>query len=71
LIKNGDLVKIMNKNGVAAEEKDFPDMLHGWVIRGSGWLGEYYRSGTTDVKAIVGVQRAVNLTLGFYAKHLW
>jgi len=69
--KNGELVGIMEKNSIAAEAIHFSDMRHGWVTRGAGWLGEYYQSDTTEVNAIIGVQRAVNLTLGFYAKHLW
>lgn len=66
--RNGELVKIIQANGVAAENVDFSDMLHGWVTRGAGWLGTYYQ-GTTDVKATIGVQRAINISLGFYAKH--
>jgi len=69
--KNGELIEIMAKNGIHSETIKFEDQLHGWVIRGSGWLGEYYKPGTTDVKAIIGVQRAVNSSLGFYAKHLY
>jgi len=68
--RNGDLAKIAEKNGVAWDLVDFPKQNHGWVIRGSGWLGSYYERGTTDAKAIIGVKRAVNATLGFYAKHL-
>ena len=68
--KNGELTKIAEANGVPWETIDFKDQMHGWVIRGSGWLGSYYENDTTDVRAIIGVQRAVNAALGFYAKHL-
>lgn len=69
--KNGELIKIMADNGISSETLIFEDQNHGWMIRGSGWLGNYYQKGTTDQKAIIGVQRAVNASLGFYAKHLY
>lgn len=40
------------------------------MTRSAGWLGKYYEAGSDQIKAAVGVQRAVNASLGFYAKHL-
>lgn len=68
--RNGELTALADANGIAWETIDFKEQMHGWVTRGSGWLGQYYEKGTTDVKAIIGVKRAVNAALGFYAKYL-
>lgn len=71
--RNGELARIMDKNGVANDMVYFHDQSHGWVVRAAGFLGKSWEDngGERDLNSIVGVQRAVNLALGFYAKHLY
>lgn len=70
---NGELAQIMDKNGVANDMVYFGDQTHGWVVRGAGFLGKSWEDcgGVKDLNSIVGVQRAVNLALGWYGKHLY
>ena len=67
---DGSLEGVASGNGVAWETVKFGDQSHGWMTRSAGWLGKYYEAGSDQIKAAVGVQRAVNASLGFYAKHL-
>jgi len=70
--RNGELARIMDANGVANDMVYFDDQTHGWVVRAAGFLGRSWEEcgGTKDAASIIGVQRAVNLALGWYAKHL-
>merc|ERR1719436_2167499 len=70
--RNGELARIMEANGVANDMVYFDDQTHGWVVRGAGFLGKSWEEcgGKKDASSIIGVQRAVNLALGWYAKHL-
>jgi len=73
LYSNGELSKIMDRNGVANDMVYFKDQTHGWVVRAAGFLGRSWEEcgGQKDANSIIGVQRAVNLALGWYAKHLY
>jgi len=70
---NGELAKCMVDNGVAQDCVYFADQSHGWVTRAAGFLGRSWEEsgGTAGLQAEVGMRRAVNLALGWYAKHLW
>jgi len=70
---NGELAKIMDANDISNDSVHFADQTHGWVVRGAGFLGKSWEDcgGVKDVNSIIGVQRAVNLALGWYAKHLY
>mmetsp|Transcript_8589 Transcript_8589/g.22157 ORF Transcript_8589/g.22157 Transcript_8589/m.22157 type:complete len:267 (-) Transcript_8589:112-912(-) len=71
--RNGELKEIMNKNGVANDMVYFKEEKHGWMVRGSGPLGTPWEEvdGVKNLRSIIDVQRGVDLTLGFYAKHLF
>lgn len=71
--RNGELAKIMDGNGIANDMVYFHDQSHGWVVRAAGFLGRSWveSGGVSDTHSIIGVQRAVNLALGWYAKHLY
>jgi len=70
---NGKLAQILDKNGIANDTVYFGDQTHGWVVRGAGFLGKSWEEcgGLKNANSIIGVQRAVNLSLGWYAKHLY
>merc|ERR1712066_79814 len=70
--RNGELACLMEANGVANDMVYFHDQTHGWVVRGAGFLGRSREEcgGVNDAGSIIGVQRAVNLALGWYAKRL-
>lgn len=70
---NGELVKIMEGNGVSHDTVCFNDQVHGWVVRAAGFLGRSWADcgGECTTSAAVGVNRAINLSLGWYAKHLY
>lgn len=68
--RNGELAQIMNDKGVPNDMVYFEDQAHGWVVRAAGFLGKSWE-GEINVQAAVGFNRAVNLALGWYAKHLY
>ena len=72
LYSNGELASIFEKNGVETDCVYFEDQSHGWMVRAAGFLGETWEEsgGKENLVSIVGVQRGVNLALGWYAKHL-
>merc|ERR1711976_99271 len=71
--RNGELAVIMNENDVPNDMVYFDDQVHGWVVRAAGFLGRSWEAcgGEADVHAAVGMNRAVSLALGWYAKHLF
>jgi len=72
LYRNGELATIFEANAVANDMVYFHDQSHGWMTRGAGFLGKSWvdSGGRENLTSIVGVQRGVNLTLGWFAKHL-
>jgi len=71
--RNGELAKIMSDNGIPNDMVFFEDQAHGWVVRAAGYLGKSWHAcgGEDNVKAAIGMNRAVNLALGWYAYHLY
>jgi len=69
---NGELARILDESGIANDTVYFGDQTHGWVVRAAGFLGKSWEEcgGMKDAGSIIGVQRAVNLSLGWFAKHL-
>lgn len=72
---NGELTKIMDAIPIANKTVKFKNMTHGWMVRGAGFLGVDYKDGpnfTTDQRSqFIGVQRGVNMALGWFADHLY
>ena len=57
---NGALVDIVNGAGYECKSVEFPDMAHGWVIRGDASQENVARD----------VTGALGLVSGFFARHL-
>lgn len=70
---NGELSEIMNANHVQNDTIFFHDQAHGWVVRAAGFLGKSWEAcgGKVDTHAAVGMNRGINLSLGWFAKHLY
>lgn len=72
MYRNGELTTILSKNGLPADCVYFHDQIHGWVVRAAGFLGKSWKDcgGNDSSTADIGFKRAINLTLGWFARHL-
>jgi len=73
LYSNGELASIFAAQGVPFDGVHFRDQAHGFMTRAAGFLGKSWTEsgGMADGAAAVGQQRAIQLALGWYAKHLY
>eukprot|EP00933_Yihiella_yeosuensis_P070945 TRINITY_DN79115_c0_g1_i1.p1 TRINITY_DN79115_c0_g1~~TRINITY_DN79115_c0_g1_i1.p1 ORF type:complete len:315 (-),score=37.38 TRINITY_DN79115_c0_g1_i1:389-1261(-) len=74
MYKDGTLTKTMGENGVVTDSIHMPSpVTHGFFVRAAGFLGKSWKEngGQLDQQEFVAVNRGINLSLGWYAKHLF
>lgn len=74
MYKDGTLTGIMNNSGVVTDKVYMPPPItHGFFTRAAGFLGKSWEEcgGQLNQDEFVAVNRGVNLTLGWFAKHLY
>merc|ERR1711879_936922 len=73
MYSDGTLTQIMQNNGVETDCVYMaPPITHGFFVRAAGFLGKSWEEcgGQLDLAESVAVNRGINMSLGWYAKHL-
>lgn len=73
LYYNGELAAIFEADSVPHECVKMFDQTHGFMVRAAGFLGKSWVEcgGSENARTHIGQQRGINLSLGWFAKHLY